>query len=100
MPAPGKSQLFDALSRWLPYPVYEFRGGPIDGQHRKVSLVEMTDGMHAPEFWNVQVPTVHFELGPTLKSPQYLAVVEGVATIATYRFVPCTINTGYYEHVS
>lgn len=96
----GKSQLFDALSRWLPYPVYEFRGGPIDGQQRKVTLVECDNGMAAPELWRVQVPTVRFEFGPTLRNPSYLAVVEGVETIATYRFVPVTMNTGFYEFVS
>lgn len=96
----GKSRMFEALERWLPYPVYRFVGGPADGESRTVRLVETEAGMRAPEFVQVgQLPPV--TITPKSQS-MTLAECDAFMTVHNYRFVPTNRahNAGHYEFVA
>lgn len=88
-----------SLDAFLPYPVYEFKGGPIDGQQVKVDLIDLGDlGYAAPDLWNVRA-----ELPSLLPQPNLPGSipVNSRVLVATYRFVRTRgRNIGFYEYVS
>lgn len=84
-----------AMRDWLPYPVYEFRGGPVDGEYRTVRLYETHRGMAPPPYYRVSGDTTY-----RLPPPAPGAVsARTVYTVHDYKFIPTTnFNEGYYEY--
>lgn len=89
--------MLDAVRDWLPYPVYRFRGGPVDGDERTVRLIETEHGYVAPEYWQVASPSPA-RMPPTAPGDERM-------TVSVYRFEPLRIdgrrsqNRGFYEFV-
>jgi hypothetical protein len=94
------STLAETFDKYLPYPVYEFRGGPVDGQKLKVDLIDLGEekGLIAPDFWHVSAPDLSLRVLEWAHDP---FVMNRKVFTATYRFVR-TIgyrNVGYYKFV-
>lgn len=87
--------LLDTFKDWLPYPVYDFRGGPGDPVRRAVTLIETSRGMGPPPYWRVAPrPPIDFSL------PIEPMQNEQVVPVWTYQFVPLgRWNEGYYRYL-
>jgi hypothetical protein len=88
------TDIVDAFERWLPYPVYRFVGGPMDGKELTVSLIETSYGYIAPPVWEVyETPPADFSIGAVANNI--------VVSVHRYRFVSANPagNIGHYEHV-
>jgi hypothetical protein len=85
----------DSFRAWLPWPVYDFIGGPEDGKKLAVRLVETERGMIAPPVWEVSsFPGVEFNV------PMPKEVMDWYVTVSRYRFIPNrSANDGHYEWI-
>lgn len=86
--------LLDILDRHLPWPVFLFRGGPVDGKRLPVEMVRNgEEGFWPPTFWKVENPAR--PLAREVSTLPCYAVVR----VHTYRFVSHgRVNSGHYEY--
>jgi hypothetical protein len=95
----GVMNIVEAFEAWLPYPVYEFRGGPFDGRRITVNLIRTDEGYIAPEVWWVHLPIERIDFGVN-------EVTNAKVRVVSYRFVALyvhgrrSMNQGYYEFIS
>lgn len=90
------TDILGPLRDWLPTGTYLFKGGPVDGQHIAVKMIEFDHGYGPPDIWRVQ-PTQKLPRRPV--GPKAIPTTAKV-TVSTYRFVRgARWNEGHYEVV-
>lgn len=90
-----RTDMIDALERWLPSPFYSFHGGPLDGHEHPVQFARTDYGMIPPEMWKVgQLPPGTFAPDAPERANDALFCIH------TYRFERSAgINQGRYVYV-